>query len=71
MNVATTNQSDHVFDVYVHGLLLNMEMCIARHCSSSHSPSNEIVIFTPKNGQSHNSNRGGGRQGSKVVVPPF
>lgn len=39
MYVAAANQAGHVSIAYVHGLLLNMEMCKARHRFSSSSPS--------------------------------
>ncbi|KAJ8627344.1 hypothetical protein MRB53_020651 [Persea americana] len=43
MNVTATNQSAPVSIAYVHGLLLNMETRIARHRSSSHSPSEQTT----------------------------
>lgn len=63
MNVAAANQTDHVSVAYVHGLLLNMEMRIARHRSSTagHSEQTNTALFTPKNGNTNNSGRNGGR----------
>lgn len=63
INVAAANQNDGISIAYVHGLLLNMEMRLARHCSPPHSPSDQTitVLFTPKSG--HHNNHGGGHQG--------
>lgn len=42
MNVTASNQTDNISIPYVHGLLLNMEMRLARH-RSSHLSSNQTT----------------------------
>ena len=65
MNIVAANLSDHVSVAYVHGLLLNMEMRISRHRSSSPKPSdqNTVALFTPKNGKNTSYGHSCGRQG--------
>ncbi|KAJ8644755.1 hypothetical protein MRB53_006503 [Persea americana] len=65
MNIVAANLSDHVSVAYVHGLLLNMEMRIAHHRSSSSKPSdqNTVALFTPENGTNTSYGHGCGRQG--------
>lgn len=63
MNVVAAKQTDHVLVAYVHGLFLNMEMCIAHHRSSTSSPSGQTTsaLFTHKTGTNNNHGHGGNR----------
>lgn len=67
MNVAAANLGNPLSVAYVHGLLLNMEMRIARHRSSSSSPSEQTTsaLFTPKVGNANHFGRGGGHSSSQ------
>ena len=62
MNIGATNLSDQVSVAYVHGQLLNMEMRIAHHQSSSSMPFDQtaVALFTPKNGTNTSYGHGGG-----------
>lgn len=61
MNAGETNQNAPISDAYVHGLLLNMEIRLSCHWSSTSSDQITFALFTLKNRSSTHSRRGAGR----------
>lgn len=63
VNIVAANQTAPVSIAYVPGLLLNMEMQLLRHRSSTSLSSDQTspARFTPKSGTSAHVGRGNGR----------